>query len=463
MKKIVKLVLLLLVVLAAGAGAYLYKTAPLQVETEVLRPETATLTFTEQGDYAYDNQYDLYPLVSGEILGVHVKKGQTVKKGDVIAEVYDPDYPYQVKQLRSNISGYNAQIANLGLQEQKERDNAAVTLETLKGQLATLRAEMAKSGDTTHSIEKQIQVQANVVDMNQRNADLAHEYYRDVRDLDDETIRTAKEAYNQARSILYQSQLVLEQLRGGKPSEELYQAQESALETQIESTSALLEKGYSSGMQQYYQSQIEAAKLSIAQMTEKKGRATIYAPVAGVITDLPVLNKNIAEQQAPVAKISSEEVVETFIPVREIDGVKVGDQVDLLLDKRMGEKTIKGQVLKIEGEAQVKTSSLGVEERKIRALIQPKENALEIGYDIDVRFTVYTRQNALVVPKTAMFEKDGGDCVWIVKNGVLAVQKVTKGVETSDGCIIEKGLSAGDAVVVDADNENLAQGKRAQS
>ena len=75
MKKIVKLVLLLLVVLAVGAGAYLYKTAPLKVETEVLRPETATLTFTEQGDYAYDNQYDLYPLVSGEILGVHVKKG----------------------------------------------------------------------------------------------------------------------------------------------------------------------------------------------------------------------------------------------------------------------------------------------------------------------------------------------------------------------------------------------------
>jgi len=215
-------------------------------------------------------------------------------------------------------------------------------------------------------------------------------------------------------------------------------------------------------MRQYYQSQIEAAKLSIMQMTDKKGRATIYAPVAGVITDLPVLNKNIAEQQEPVAKISSGAVVETFIPVREIDGVKVGDQVDLLLDKRMGKKTIKGQVLKIEGEAQVKTSSLGVEERKIRALIQPKENALEIGYDIDVRFTVYTQQNALVVPKTAVFEKDGGDCVWVIKSGILAVQKVTKGVDTRDGSIIEKGLPAGAAVVVDADNEDLTEGKHAE-
>ena len=89
MKKTVKRVLLAIVAAAVVAGGIYYKTMPLVVETTVVNPKTAELTFTEQGLVLALRQVEVYSTVSGEITRLDVVEGQHVNQGDLICVVDD--------------------------------------------------------------------------------------------------------------------------------------------------------------------------------------------------------------------------------------------------------------------------------------------------------------------------------------------------------------------------------------
>ncbi|MDL2233546.1 biotin/lipoyl-binding protein [Ruminococcaceae bacterium OttesenSCG-928-L11] len=460
MKKHVKLILAGVVAVAIVAGGIGYAAVPIEAEAVTATASTVTVTFTEQGVYDYESRYSVYPLVGGAIREVRVQPGDAVKKGDVLAVVDASDFENQILQLQASIAGYEGQIANLRLQEQQQRDNLSVTLESLRGQLATVRTERETHIDGIDSLETQIEIQQRVVGHNAGIVRAAKSDYEDAREDGDSTLMNqTRQAWNSARSVLAQSELLLEQLKSSEVSDALYNAQIDALEAQIGAVNGQMGKSYAAGMQQAYQSQIDATALAITQMEANLGRAEITAPMDGVIEDLPAKDGNLASQQLPAAVIGGDCMVEVFVPVREIDGIAAGDAVDLILDKRQGEEVFGGVIALVEEEAQVKLSALGVEERKVRVLIRPDGSALRPGYTVDVRFTVYREENAVALPKTALFQADGGDFVWAVQDGLLTRLPVEKGVETREGYVV-RGLSAGTAVIRDANNERLQEGKR---
>lgn len=469
MKKRVKVILFAAAALLAAGAFWFYARLPITAETRVVRPATETVTFTEQGVYGYDSLYTVYPIVAGEVLEVRVQEGDRLSAGDVIAVINARDFENQITQMNSTIAGYEGQISNLWLQEQQQKDTLAANLESLKGQQATLRAEIAKNRESTASIEAQIAIQEDIVAYNRDHARRAREDLRDAGDYYgygdgygdyDAVVSQARQAYNAAQNTLAGSELLLEQLRSGEMPDDVYEGQLEAVQAQIDTVAAQMDKSYSWGMRQYYDAQIEAAKLAISQMEEQAGKAEITAGIGGIVSSLPIRERNVISGQEPVAVLGGSPLLEVFVPVREIDGVAAGDKVELLLDKRLGEEATIGTVTQIEEEAQVKLSALGVEERKIRVLIRPEGSALQIGYTVDVRFTVFTQENALSVPKTAVFSADGKDFVWLVQEGVLVRQEVTRGMETREGYIIGSGLSDGSVVVTDANNPALAEGKR---
>jgi HlyD family secretion protein len=463
MKKKVKWILAAVLALAAiGAGIFAV-TMPVQVEAVTLSLSPANETFTEQGVYAYDDSYTVYPLVSGEVLEVRVKKGDAVNAGDVLAVVDAVDYREQIEQLTASLAGYNAQIDNLGLQDQQQRDSYVTQLAALKGQLATLQEEMAENRNNAKSLEQQIEIQKQAVSYSASSLRLAREDVWDAEDYgDDQLLNQARQAYDAAASALMQNELLLEQLESGGISDEFYAAQEEAVQAQIDAMTAQMSKSYTYGMREYYNAQIEATQLTIAQLEERAGRAEILAEVSGTIENLPIEDQNIVSQQQPIAVIGSRACVEVFVPVREIDGVEPGSAVELILDKRLGEETAAGTVIEVADDAEVKLSPLGVEERKVRVLIEPPDGLLQIGYTVDARFTVWSREDALTVPKTAVFTADGADYVWAVRDGKLTRLPVEKGLELRNAYLVASGLAEGDEVVVDANNTALAEGKAAR-
>lgn len=461
MKGKVKALVAILVAAAVLVSAKFTAFMPLSVETWTVQPDTATLTFTEQGGYHYGETYTVYPLVAGEVAEVRFQEGDAVKEGDVIALVNVSDYDYQIKQLESNITGYEGQITNLTLQEQQERQTLYSSLEELYGQLAKVEAEMRQNASSAQALETQIEIQNQIIETNQRGVTQAREDLWNARDNDDEeaTISQYTQAYNTARNNLLQSELQLEQLLAGNASNDVYEVQRAAILAQIETLSGQMKKSYTAGMIQYYNAQIEATRANIEQMQVQAGQAEITAPVSGILQSLPIREQNVTTLQNRVAVIADKPQVEVFVPIREMDGIQNGDRVELMIDKRLGPETIGGVITDIDREAQVKTSALGVEERKVRVLVEPEDTDLIIGFEMDVRFTVYQQESALTVPKTAVFQQDGEDWVWLAENGKLKLRRVVKGLETRDGYIINEGLSPGAVVVRNAGDDSLAEGK----
>lgn len=465
MKKSVKIAAGCVLAVACAAFAVYSMLAPLQIELQAVSGQTAAITFTEQGTFEYDNQFLVYPLLAGEVLEVRVQKGERVGAGDVLAVISATDYEYQIQQLQGTIGGYNAQIQNLAVQEQQEKDALAGNRAALEGQIAALQVQLGQIDTSEDARISQISLQLEIVRQNRRNVEYAEDNLEEIEDLYDAglaaytELAAAQQALATAKSTYAASQQQLEVLRAGGEDEEYYEVQMRSLREQIEIIDARMASSYTGAMTQYYRSLIDSANASIAQMQEKLGQAEITAPVGGIVRELPVAELNLISQQTPVATIASGEMVEVFIPIREIDGVKVGDRVEVILDKRLGEEVIEGVVAEIDDSAQIKYSALGVEERKIRALIRMPQGSVGIGYSMDVRFTVLELEDVLIVPKTAVFQSEQGDCVWAVQGGKLAVVPVEKGIETRDGYVITAGLLPGDWVVRDANDGSLSEGR----
>lgn len=466
MKKSVKIVLWSLIAAIVLGGSAVYAFTPMTVETVTLRASDARLTFTEQGVYLYDSNMTVLPQISGEVLEIKVKDGDTVKKGDVLAVISATDYEYQIKQLESAIAGYQAQINNLYAQEKDGKTVLSQSREAIVGQLRELNAAIKDFDQGQKSLEKQIAIQEDIITEYSTLAFVLRQDYQQAREdyedgyIEQAQMNAARASHTQAMATLEAARQQLELLKSGQTSKTGLEAQMKSLESQLGLLDEQIGGSSAWAMQQYYNSLIESAKSSIDSMNDKLGQANVVAPVDGVITDLPITDSNMISIAAPVAVISSEPFIEVFVPIREIDSIKVGYQFEMVLDKRDGSESTYGSVWRVEDEATVKVSALGVEERKVRVLIKPQEDNLHIGYNVDVKFVVFEEPNSIIAPKAAIFENDGKSCVWIVEDGTVRLREVTKGIETRDGFVITSGLAGGDILIPDANIDGIGEGKK---
>ena len=456
MKKKVKIIVVALVCLLGAAGMAMHLMAPLAVETVELSPQEARLTFTEEGVFSYRHENIVLPMVSGELLEVLVEEGQHVDEGEVIAVVNASDFQRQIDQLRSNIQGINGQIHNLRQQEQAELAILRGQRGSLEGQLYALESETGES-----TLELQLLHMQAVVSQNEESVRRARQFANAISEewgRDSSQHYQAIQAVSQAQATAAASRAQLEALRASEAGSE---GQRQSLIAQIEAIDQRLQVNPTSGMITYFQSMIESTNASIAQMEEQMGRAEITAPVSGRITSLPIAGANFVGTGTTVATIGFEEIIEVYIPTREIEGVSVGDEVELIFDRRFGSQSMTGRVIYLSEMAVVRLSALGVEERRVRALIQPLGGEFIIGYAMDVRFTVLSLPDSLVVPKTATFRLGDEYHVWVVDTlGRAQLRPVTRGVELRDGFVITSGLYEGDIVIRDANQEGLAEGVR---
>jgi multidrug efflux pump subunit AcrA (membrane-fusion protein) len=461
MKKSVKIIIWSLLAVSAVVFAVFYALAPMPVTITPLVYEDVRVSFTEQGTYTYEKTYTVYPLVSGEVLDVPVSKGDTVQKGDTLATISARDYEYQSEKLESAIKGYQAQIAGLREQEQKEKDSLAGERDSVAGQIASVEAQISGREKSEISLERQMSFQEDVISHNRQLVRDARDQLKLAQEIDDEAaIADARFVLSQAQQAYSSSQMLLEQLEDGRVDEGYYEGQLESLQAQMNAIDARLGKSYTTAMASYYASLIEEAQTSIEEMREKQGKATATAPVSGVITRLDVRDINIISQQSPVSVIGSNACIEVFVSTRELDGIKTGDQVDIKQFKRTGNEIGTGRITLIDSIAESRQSALGVEESKVRVLVKPDGADIVIGQQVDVIFTVYRQPEALTVPKTAVFSHDGQDTVWVVRDGAAYRQTIEKGMETRNAYIINAGLDSGGSVITDANTQGLSDGKR---
>ena len=475
MKKAVKIILILLILAACAAGGYYYMNLPLNVTAIQAAPRVAELYFMEQGVADVGRTVDVYAPISGRIAYLAVWEGKSVSEGDLLCLVDTSELSFQINQAQISIRSYQAQIDNLYLEEQRARDSLRANRSGLMGELRALDAQSSASnvvvGDQMRRRDEQIRLQNIVIEQNQKDLEKAFVDMSTSEALYNAGVISQHEHMFSANAVELQEDLLarnLQQLQIIMNSEihgdnsGYYAAARESVRAQIQGIDSLLGNSYTAAMKEYFNTMIEGAHTTIEQLNKRIADSTVTAPVSGVITTLHIENINVLNIMSPVAIITPDTTnrIEVYISTNDINEIYIGQEVELILKRRGGDIMYAGTVIDIEKEAAVRFSPLGVEERRVKATIEPEAGAEGIyrGFDVDVRFVVFREEDRLTVPKTAFFVVDGRDMVWTIQEGRAVMSEVVKGRELRTEFIVESGLSPGDLIITDADNAGLREG-----
>jgi HlyD family secretion protein len=166
--------------------------------------------------------------------------------------------------------------------------------------------------------------------------------------------------------------------------------------------------------------------------------------------------------------------VEADILSQEVIDIQPGDAVEIY-GPAIGAHAgggVAGSVERIYPAGFTKVSSLGVEQQRVRAIIQFAPGVLDrlrasrdLGVDYRVRVRVFTaaRNNVLVTPRSALFR--GADNSWqvfVVRGGRAVLQPVEVGLLNDEKVEITSGVRENESVVL-APESSLNAGDRVKA
>jgi RND family efflux transporter MFP subunit len=222
---------------------------------------------------------------------------------------------------------------------------------------------------------------------------------------------------------------------------------------QYERMRNLVERGFVSKVElDRARSDLDAAEASLKRAQTQRDFMTLKAPADGTI----IKRDGEIGQYIPVGQAvfylscCAPLRVTAEVDEEDIPRVRKGQKVVLRADAIPG-RLFDGEVSEITPKGDPVARSYRVRVR----LADPE--AFQVGMTVDANLIVAERQDALLLPATAI--KDGA--VWVVTDGRLHRQPVKTGVTGSGRTEILAGLTAG-ARVVEAPTEELREGRRAR-
>jgi HlyD family secretion protein len=144
--------------------------------------------------------------------------------------------------------------------------------------------------------------------------------------------------------------------------------------------------------------------------------------------------------------------------------VKIVPGTQVMLDRWGGEGTLQGSVRVVEPSGFTKISALGVEEQRVRVIIDltsPREiwQRLGDGYRVEARFVLWQGKGVLQLPTSALFRQGAGWAVFVLKGGRATLTPVEIGQRAGLRTQVLSGLEAGTQVITHPD-DRLSDGAR---
>jgi HlyD family secretion protein len=179
----------------------------------------------------------------------------------------------------------------------------------------------------------------------------------------------------------------------------------------------------------------------------------LTSPVNGIILQIPVENEQVVQAGTPLVEIGNPLDTEISVDLLSTDAIQVKPGALAFVSGWGGPNQLKARVKRIDPAAFTKVSALGIEEQRVRAILEitdppAKWTGLGHQYRVFVHITVWQSENALQVPLSAIFRWEGTWAVFKVADGLAKLTKITAGQINSSNVQVLSGLSAGDTVVV---------------
>lgn len=455
MKKKVKIIGILGMVLLAGAyGVYVY-FQPMSIEAKRIEARQSEIYFMETGIVVNKDQQYIYPDITGTIEEIMVEEGMQVNEGDILMTLDKTAVEQEYLGQEILLAGYEAQMANAEVEIQNQMDSLRGSRKSLVGQINSLTAQM--NTQTQQELEEflvkqsQMQYEQGLVDL-EKHQRLYKEGYISLSELNafEDVVEGYEAAYKEAQAA-------------NQSSDDYYASMRSALYGQIDSIDQTLERDMLTPTKKYYQSMIDATKATLDQIETQLDKHTIRAPFDGVISEVKVDDVNRVQGMEYLFLILGEgdNYIEVTVNTRDIESIQIGDPVRIEHHLRSKDVEIAGTISYVGASAMVERSPLGIEERKVLVKVQPEANTyLKSGFEVDVKFILFSESNQLIVPLSSIYQAQGKDMVMVIRDGVAVEQEISLGHELTGEQIVTQGIEEGEVVITDLDAKGLKPGKR---
>jgi HlyD family secretion protein len=209
----------------------------------------------------------------------------------------------------------------------------------------------------------------------------------------------------------------------------------------------------------------EAALLAMPATDGRRVRLVeLASPVAGrVLRVLEESERTLAAGTA-VMVIGDPARFEIVADVLSTDAVKIKTGTPARLEEWGGAEKLRARVRVVEPYAFTKISVLGIEEKRVNVVMDPIDplGPLGDGYRVEARIVVWSAEDVLKVPASALFRRGDGWAVFVVEDGRARVRPVEVGQRNPFEAEVPKGLAAGARVVMYPSNE-VENGRRVRA
>jgi HlyD family secretion protein len=389
-----KTILIVLVLLTLGIGVYastVYsKRGVVAVQTGKVVRSDLTALVTASGEIKPKNYINIGANAIGTLTQILVKEGDRVRKGQLVARIENIQPAAQVNSQKAAVSSAEA-----------DSNAAEAGLKVGDENLRTYQAIIDHSqADLDHA---------------KLDYDRAQQLFKDQL-LSKQDFDAKKATYDAAAAALLEQQTRLDQAR----------SQREQQAAQLAAT----------------QRRVGQAKATLAQVSDMLDKYDSYAPLDGVVTNLPV---RVGETVVPgvtnlagsnIMTIADMSLITAEVKVDETDIVSVAlnQKADITIDA-IPNKTFKGHVIEIGNTAILRSTGLAAsqsavssqEAKDFKVVIAMDDPPDEIrpGLSCTAKVTTATRQKALTIPIQALTIRQKGDLEVKPKN-VTAVQAATK-------------------------------------
>jgi HlyD family secretion protein len=388
-----KTVIIVLVVLALGIGVYastvLSKRGVVAVQTGKVVRQDLTALVTASGEIKPKNYINIGANAIGILTQIVVKEGDHVRKGQLVARIENIQPEAQVASQQAQVSSAEADsnAAEAGLN---------VADENLRTQQAMIDHSQA---DLEHA---------------KLDYDRAKELFKDQL-LAKQDFDTRKATYDAAAASLNEQQTRLAQARSSR-----------------QQTAAQLAAA---------QRRVAQAKAVLAQYSDMLHKYDSFAPIDGVVTNLPVREgetvvpgmTNLAGSNIMTIADMSLITAEVKVDETDIVSVALGQKADITIDA-IPNKTFKGHVIEIGDTAILRSTGLAASQSavssqeakdfKVVVAMDDPPDEIRPGLSCTAKITTATRKNAVTIPIQALTIRQKGDLEVKPKTGPASVTPV---------------------------------------
>jgi len=207
------------------------------------------------------------------------------------------------------------------------------------------------------------------------------------------------------------------------------------------------------------ESELEQAKARLMAPSKSADRradcdcVTVRSPVSGNVLQVLAESEGIVASGTPLVEIGDPGKLEVVTDLLSTEAVKVRTGQRTLIERWGGDNALEGVVRRVEPYGFTKVSALGVEEQRVKVVIDITDPAdrwrnLGHGYRVEPRIVLWEANDVLKVPLSALFRQGTEWAVFVNRDGRARAQAVVVGHRNGIDAEVLKGLAAGDVVVV---------------